>query len=202
MHITKIEPQKRKPGRKNIYIDGQFGVGVSNETVIRFQLRKGDEITPRLLKEMESAEGLAEMKNVALRFLTHRPRTIHEVRQKLLTKKFAEKEIERVLKNLRESGLLDDRQFAGMYIRDQLASQPMGKLLLRQKLRRLGVEKQLADEVLGETFQSISSEETVRRSVEKFLKMRAGTIKDPIVFRRRLAGFLARRGFKIGRAHV
>jgi len=195
MRITKIESQKRKSGRKNVYIDGRFSMGISTEALLRVQLRTGDEITPELLRELESVEELTKVRNTALRFLAHRSRTIHEVRQKLLKKKFPEKKIERILDDLQESGLLNDRQFAEMYIRDQLTSRPTGRLLLKQKLRQLGVEKQLAEEVLDEIFQSVSQQDAVHRAAEKFLRTRAGRVKDPVAFRNRLAGFLARRGF-------
>jgi regulatory protein len=195
MRITRIESQKRRSGRKNIYIDGRFSMGISNETLLRLQFRTGDEITPELLSEMESTEELTTVRNAALRFLAHRARTVHEVREKLLKKKFPGKKVERVLDDLQESGLLNDRQFAGMYIRDQLASRPTGRLLLRQKLRQLGVEKQLTEEVLDETFRFLSQKDAVHRAVEKFMRTRAGRVKDPVAFRNRLAGFLARRGF-------
>ena len=195
MRITRIEPQKRNPGRKNVYIDGHFGTGISNETLIRLGLRAGDEISPHLLSEMESAEQLANAKSVALRFLAHRVRAVHEVREKLRKKEFPEEEIEKVLHNLEEIGLLNDRQFAGMYIRDQLAARPSGTMLLKQKLRRLGVENQLADEVLDEICQPISQKNAAGQAVRKFMKTRAGRVKDPVVLRNRLAGFLARRGF-------
>ncbi len=195
MRITKIEPQKRRPGRNNIYIDGRFAMGIGDETLIRLRLRSGDEINPPLLSEMESAEEIAKAKSVALRFLAHRPRTIHEVREKLRQKEFPEEEIERAIHDLEGIGLLNDRQFAGMYIRDQLATRPSGRLLLKQKLHRLGVENQLAEEVLDEIFLSVSQKDAARQAVKKYLRTRGGRVKDPAVLRNRLAGFLARRGF-------
>ena len=75
MRITRIESQKKNPTRKNIYADGSYVAGVSDETLLRAALRSGDEITVEQLKALVSQEDTSSAKRTALRFIAHRPRT-------------------------------------------------------------------------------------------------------------------------------
>jgi len=195
MRITKIRPQKRKPGRHTISFDDRVTVDVSAETLLRMGLRSGDEISSAQLKEIEAAEQLLNAKRSALRLLSYRARTVHEMRDRLRTKKIPEKDIDAVITELEQTGLLDDRQFSLMYVRSQLTAHPSGKRLLKQKLRLLGVGNQVAGEVLDEVFQSVSQEDAATSAARKYLRTRGGRIKETVVLRKRLAGFLARRGF-------
>ena len=52
MKITRIETQKKRPGRKSIFADGEFLIGIASDTLVRFGLRTGDEIDERTLREI------------------------------------------------------------------------------------------------------------------------------------------------------
>lgn len=197
MRITKIEPQKKRPGRKNIYADGQFLSGVSNETLMRLALRAGDEITPERLRALQQTEELIHAKGVALRFLSTRPRTEREIRDKLREKEFSDEEIVRTIEELKKSNLLNDQEFARMYIRDALALRPLGRSVLRRKLLLLGVDRSVTDGALDEAFAHIDLHAIVRDAAEQFLKKTLTSQKkpDPRKVRARLTAFLLRRGY-------
>ena len=86
MKITSIESQKNRPERRAIFADGQFLIGVGAETLIRSGLRTGDEITPQTLSLLQRMEETLGAKTAALHFLTIRPRSEREVRDKLREK--------------------------------------------------------------------------------------------------------------------
>ncbi len=197
MRITKIEPQKRRPGRKNVFADGQFVAGVSDETLLRLALRTGDEIGPETLKALRQTEELFHAKGVALRYLSSRPRTERELRDKLREKEFADDEIARTIGDLREAGLVNDGEFARMFIRDALALKPVGKSVLRRKLLLLGVEKSLVDEAIEEGFAQVDMHGIVLEAARRFLakSTKARHNEDPRKKRARLTSFLLRRGY-------
>ena len=112
MRITRIEPQKKNPHRKNIYADEQFLIGVSDETLLRFGLRTGDELGDATLKALQATEELLGAKSVALRFLARRQRTEKEIRNKLREKEFGDEEIQKTIDDLRTLGFLNDEEFA------------------------------------------------------------------------------------------
>jgi regulatory protein len=197
VRITKIENQKRHPGRKNIYVDGEFLAGVSGETLLRLAFRTGDELGAEQIRVLKKTEELVSARNVALRYLATRPRTVREVRDKLRDREFADAEIGRVIEELKGSGLLDDEEFARIYIRNALALRPSGELLLRRKLLFLGVDKQTVERAISDTIRTGDREEQASRAAETFLKRSAKARRgeSPEKMRQRLSAYLARRGF-------
>lgn len=197
MRITKIESQTKNPRRKNVYADGEFIAGVSDETLLRSGLRTGDEISDERLKMLIQEEETSSAKQVALRFLAHRPRTTKEIRGKLREKEFAEEEIKQTIETLERTGLLNDAEFARMYIRDALAAKPTGPSLLKRKLLLLGVEKSIVNESVQQAFSEVDDTAAALEAGRKFLKKSIATRKaaDKARLRQRLASFLTRRGF-------
>lgn len=195
MRITKIESQKKNPARKNLYADGEFLVGVSAETLIRFGIRTGDEIGEEKLKALQATEELQGAKSVALRFLARRQRTEKEIRDKLREREFADEEIQKTIENLRELGFLNDEEFARSYIRHQLTLRPKGKLVLKQKLLMLGIQRELVDAAVNEAFQETDQTDVALQAAQKFIKKSTKGKDDPRKSRQKLAAFLTRRGF-------
>lgn len=197
MRITKIESQQNNPGRKSIYADGVFVVGVSDETLLRAGLRTGDEMTAERLKVLIQEEETSGAKRVALRFLSHRPRTAKEIRDKLREREFSEPDIKQTIESLERVGLLNDTEFARMYVRDALSAKPVGENLLKRKLLLFGVDKTIIDEVLLEAFADVNADASAMDAARKFLKKSVATRKtsDKAQLQNRLANFLSRRGF-------
>jgi regulatory protein len=197
MRITTIEPQKKNPSRRNIYADGEFVLGVSAETLLRFGLRVGDAMPPTLIKAIEKADELVGARGVALRFLSVRPRTEREIRDKLREKEFGDEEIAQTITALKSAGLLDDATFARMYIRDALAGRPAGKMLLKRKLLLLGVEKSIVQDALEETFTGVDVHATALALAKQFIRKTQNLKKGetPVKRRNRVSSFLARKGY-------
>ena len=198
MRITLIENQPRRPGRKNIYADGRFLAGVSAETLLRLGLRTGDVIGPERVRELQRMEEYLRAKNAALRLLSIRPRTVSEIRNRLLEKELPKTHIDGVIAELSSSGLLDDEEFARSYLRDTLAHRPVGEVLLRRKLLLLGVARETADEAIRETLRGVDAQAEADRAAEGYLKRvrrLPSAAADSRKLRSRLVAFLGRRGF-------
>jgi len=198
VRITRIENQQRRPGRKNIYVDGQFLAGVSAETLLRLGLRTGDEIGPEKVREITRLEEYLRAKSAALRLLSVRPRTVSEIRSRLLEKELPGNDIDTVIAELSASRLLDDQEFARTYIRDALAHRPAGEALLRRKLLLLGVARETADEAIRETLGVVDARAEAARAAHSYLrraKRAGGDADENRKLRARLVAFLGRRGF-------
>jgi len=194
VRITRIEPQQRKPGRRNIYADGEFLVGLSVETVLRHGLRTGDELSPEAVRTIVASEEFAGAKKAAMRLLAVRPRTEREIRDRLRLKEFPDTVIARVVDELRQSRLLDDEEFARMFVRDALVLRPAGRIPLRRKLLLLGVAKELVDRVLDETFAGVDQADAALGLAHAYIKKCPKGL-EPVTLRSRLGSYLARRGY-------
>jgi regulatory protein len=197
MKITRIENQKKRPGRKNIFADGEFLIGVGAETLLRFGLRTGDEVSPDLLGRIQQMEEQLGAKTAALHFMSVRPRTEREVRDKLREKEFGDGEIARVIADLKSTSLLNDAEFARLFIRNAITLKPTGSALLKRKLFLLGVDKGTVEEALTEVLGGVDQRGEAARAAATFLKKAAGGRRkaDPEKLRRTLTAFLLRRGF-------
>lgn len=197
MRITRIEPQKKNPRRRNLYADGEFIIGISDETLLRSGLRTGDEISDEQLRSLAQEEEISSAKGVALRFLARRPRTVREIRDRLRAEEFSDGDIEQTIESLKRAGLVNDAEFARMYISDALSARATGKLLLRRKLLLLGIDKNVIDSALRSAFAAVDEQAEAVDAGKRFLKKSAATHKpaNPAQLRQRLSSFLGRRGF-------
>jgi regulatory protein len=196
MRISSIQKQRRR-GRWNIYADGEFIAGVSEETLLLFGLRKGDELTPDRLDAIRDAETRTMAKRSALRLLARRPRTVREIRDRLRTQEFSDKDITSIIEDLTRAGLLNDLTFAETYTRDALALRPAGKLLIKRNLLRLGVDASTVDGVIEQAFTTHAQDEAALALARTYLR-KARALQSPADTRKvrnRLAAYLARRGY-------
>ncbi len=195
MKITRIEPQKKRPGRRSIFADGEFLIGVATDTLIRFGLRTGDEISSTLLGEIEHAEEILGAKAAALRSLAVRPRTEREIRDTLRDKEFSDQVAAETIAALKDSRLLDDAGFARSYIRNALTLRPAGRMLLKRKLLLLGIAKELADEALDEILGGINQEEEAAKAASAFVAKKPRARREEGKLRQQLTAYLLRRGY-------
>lgn len=102
-----------------------------------------------------------------------------------------------VLDRFEEVGLVDDAQFAGLWVEGQQRRMKSTRAL-RQELRLKGVEAEVIDEALAETADDADYQAALALAQKKIRTM--GSL-EPAVRYRRLAGALARRGFAPGLCH-
>ena len=197
MRITTIEQQKKERGRRNLYVDGMFVASVSTEVIMREGLRVGDPIdTPSIVRLCKTDE-VIRTRNAAMRFLSYRPRTVHEVRARLLSHGFVEQHIRTVITDLLAAGLLDDAAVARMVIRDAISRRPVGQRVLKRKLSGMGIGAELSNTTLVESLGDISQNELAQRAAATYMRRRSRgrTTAERQSVRAKLSQFLGRRGF-------
>jgi regulatory protein len=197
MKITRIEKQKKRQNRVNVYADDEFLIGISLETLIRLGLRKGDEITPAALAVIQKAEEQQGAHAAALRLLSVRPRAEKELRDRLREKEFGDEEIAKTIGILKSSGLINDAEFARSMIRNSRTLRPTGRVALAHKLLKLGIDKATVSGTLDELLPPPDQREDALRAAEGFLKRsrKASSPDEAKKLRQRLGSFLLRRGF-------
>jgi len=190
--ITRIEAQKKRADRVNIYLDGEFAFGLSHEVLLQFGLAKGDALLPDRLSEIQAAEAVQGAKGKALALISYRMRSVAEIRKKLADKDFPGRAIDQAVEDLLRVGLLNDRAFAEAFIRTRMIQKPSGRRLLRQELRFKGVSETDIDHALDTALAEVDVAQVIADLVER---RRRQLPSDPIKARKRLTDFLLRRGF-------
>lgn len=84
----------------------------------------------------------------ALRLLSFRPRSIKEIQQRLTKTNANTKTINRVIDNLIDKNLLNDREFAIWWVDQRVKFRPRGNFALQFELRQKGISQDIIDTVL------------------------------------------------------
>lgn len=169
MKITLIEPQKKK-GRYNIYIDGQFSFGIYEDTLVKFGLRKNDELSENKIKEIRDYDEINFGKKVAYKYLSYKPRSEKELRDKLIKSKISSKNVNKIIKFFKEHNFINDEIYVKSLIDSKISKKPVGKKLLENKLRQKGISKDLIDSAIDLYIDDNREEENALILLEKYIK--------------------------------
>ena len=126
--------------------------------------------------------------NAALKLLVHRPRSEFELRERL-SKRFPKGTVKKVLLWLNKRDLVDDTEFSKFWYKSRISSNPRSSWLLKKEL----IEKGVADNIISEILVEIDDTELAYRAALKLTKNISGI--EFIEFRKKLWGYLKRRGF-------
>lgn len=188
MIVTAIHKQKHRK-RVNVYVDGRFalalGLAVAQEAGLHTGMAVGDDD----LRSLQEADARQSAYDAALRLLAYRPRSEKELRLRLARRGYLPALIGETLARLRRLGYVDDEAFARFWTESRDSSSPRSRRLLRSELLQKGVNAETASEAVG----ALSDEEAAYRAASK--RLRAAQDSDYAAFRRRMGGFLFRRGF-------
>ncbi len=143
---------------------------------------------------------LKRARNSAYRYLAIRPRSRAEVEKRLRERDFAPDIVSAVVDHLLRLGYLNDEEFARQWASSRMRSRGFGRRRIEQELRQRGVERETVAAALEGLFEERSEIDLARREAEKKLRTLARFL--PEVRRRRLAGFLERKGFPSGVIHA
>jgi regulatory protein len=109
----------------------------------------------------------------AAKLLAAKPRSIAELRERLLEGRGATKVlVEEIIVRLREYGYLDDERFALSYASSKVRQKPIGRQRLQRDLMFKKVNREVADEALDKVFAETSEEELIDRAIAKRTRLR------------------------------
>ena len=189
--ITGIKAQKKNPDRVSIYLDGEYGFGLSR--IVSAWLQIGQRLDEQKIESLLASDASEVAYNKALRLINLKPRTEKELRLKLISGGFTSGQCDSVLQRLREAGLVADDRYARQWVENRNEMHPRSRRLISLELRQKGV----ADEVIEQVLEDSSADEDLAlKAATQYARKLAPT--DGMRFRARLSAFLARRGFSYG----
>lgn len=187
---------RRQSGNRRlvwVYVDGERLARITAQDVASLGLYRGVRLNETLLSEVMRRSALVEASGKALRLLARRSRSRAEIRRYLKTKGFDPTTIETVLGQLERLGYVDDAAHARAYAEQLVARGRSGPRAIYAKLRQRGVAAEVAAAATDEAISNTDQEAMAQRLAEKRLQALTGL--DVHTKRRRLYGFLVRRGF-------
>ena len=141
----------------------------------------------------ENDKECSRAKNIAYRYLSYRPRSHAEVEKKLRDQGFGDDTVLTVLSNLIRLQYVDDERFADQWAQSRVRLRGLGRRRIERELRDKGVDRETVRRALDGVLTADLEIETARMAVER--KLASMRTLDRQTRRRRLAGFLERKGF-------
>ena len=135
--------------------------------------------------------------NYALNLLSARPYATRALHRKLIQKEYLAADADDAIRRLVDNGLLNDAKYAEQYARSKIVSTGASKRRLQQDLYRKGIKGDVATNAIANVIES--EEIDPAAVVERVAKKKLAQMGDlePLVLRRRLFAFLARRGYDV-----
>jgi len=191
--ITQIREQKRRPNRRNVYLDGKFAFGCNINVIAKFRLREGLSLTADQVAQILTGEVRQEAFDYAMATLQRRLHSRAELQKKLAKREYQPAMIDEVLADLERMGYVDDARFAKTKALSAAQYKHHGHRRALMELKKAGVVDATARKAIEDVYEPHDSLGVARTLAQK----QAPRLRklDPVVARRRLTGMLARRGF-------
>ncbi|HEX4946170.1 MAG TPA: RecX family transcriptional regulator [Blastocatellia bacterium] len=130
----------------------------------------------------------------AFNLLSAKPRSIAELRERLLEKPWAEAEaVDRAIARLQELGYLNDQQYAEQFANSRLTVKPIGKTRLRRDLQRKKLSQTIINQAVENVYDTHDEEALIDQAIAKRTRLRGKpTTREEA---KKLLDHLLRQGF-------
>ena len=174
-----------------------FEYRVSESVYLDLNLATGAELTPEIESRLVALKEFSDCRKKALDFLSRRPHSIFELKQKLIRKRLYSKDnVATVIEELKSLNYLNDEEFCRLYVDDAVRLRPEhGPGKIKQKLLSKGLDRALIDATIREFSKEPDEEYGI---VKELAHKKWRTYPKHVEFlkkKSRLYRFLAGRGF-------
>lgn len=191
--ISKIEQQKKRLKRYNVFLEGDFWLGIHQSLIQKWNLVVGSELSENKVQLIYKEQMGLNAREKAFSYIGYKDRTTQEVKTKLIQLDFDTDTVEQVILKLNEDGFLDDRQYAKNYVEQRKNRYGRHRIFL--DLKKRGVSNFHIEEALKSEF---SKEEGRQNALELTLKKKKNFEQTGISsekMKKRIGDTLYRKGY-------
>ncbi len=187
MRIDRVTASSKRRGQALVTLEDGSVLPVTEQELLDFGLRPGDDLDDETLRRLKESAGLSETKAKAADLIGRRAMSRRDLEKKLQERGATEAEARYAGEWLEAIGALNDGEYAALLVR-HYTQMGYGPRRIREKLREKGVPRELWDEAL----ESAPEEDG---QIDAFLRAKLrGAVPDEDD-KRRLSAALLRRGF-------
>lgn len=135
--------------------------------------------------------------NRAVKLLAAKPRSVLELRERLLEKPWTDADIvDTVIEKLKEYNYLNDEQFARDVALSKLRQKPQGKRRLQMSMSQKKLSKITVEAAIRDAYETLPEDELIELAIQKRLRLRGKPVtRDE---KKRFYDHLLRQGFDYG----
>ena len=187
MTIERIEASRHKKGRVLVFLEDGACLRITEQELLDFGLRSGDELDDKTLQKLKEAAGVSNVKATAADLVGKRAMSRRDLESKLQDRGASETEARYAAEWMEAIGAINDADYAAVLAR-HCADLGYGPQRVREKLYEKGVPRELWDDVLDTLPDSAGQ-------IDAFLERKLrGRVPDQRE-KKRLCDALLRRGF-------
>jgi regulatory protein len=186
--ITAIEVQKNNSKRVNIFLDGEFAFGLSS--LVAGWLEIGQSLSDEKIAALKVYDEQEIAFQRTLRLINYRTRSHQEIDRYLNKLQYSQETIAAVQDRLKQAGVLDDRQFAKIWVENRVEFRPRSHRMLTLELRQKGIDNEIIESTLETTIPD--GDLAYKAAIKQQRKYRNLDWEN---FQRKLTAYLSRRGF-------
>lgn len=187
MRIEEVKKSERKRGIFLVKLEDGDILRVTEEELLRFQLRAGMELDGETLEAVKASMRTSSARAAAANMIGSRALSKRELTRRLVKKGNDEADAQAAADWLEDIGAVDDAGYAAALAR-HYGGKGYGPARIREELRRRGVDREKWDEALEELPEAAEIlDELIRKKCR-------GDLSDPKE-KKRVSDALMRRGF-------
>jgi regulatory protein len=185
--ITALRIQKRDKERVNVFLDGEYAFSLSLNAALA--LKRGQPLNQADIERLQRDDEVNRAYHHALRMLGYRPRRRLEIERRLRQKDYSAEAIDAAIERLIANQHLNDAAFAQSWLDNRERFRPRGARALRYELRQKGLESSTINDALTDLDEDALAWAAVEGKIDRWRTL------DQSAFRKKVMGFLSRRGF-------
>lgn len=190
MRIERVQASAHKKGRVLVFLEDGACLRITEQELLDFGLRSGDELDDKTLQKLKEAAGVSNVKATAADLVGKRAMSRRDLERKLQDRGASETEARYAAEWMEAIGAINDADYAAVLAR-HCADLGYGPQRVREKLYEKGVPRELWDDALDTLPDSAGQ-------IDAFLERKLrGRVPDQRE-KKRLCDALLRRGFSWG----
>ena len=187
MRIERVQASPHKKGRVLVFLEDGACLRITEQELLDFGLRSGDELDDKTLQRLKEAAGVSNVKATAADLVGKRAMSRRDLERKLQNRGASETEARYAAEWMEAIGAINDADYAAVLAR-HCADLGYGPQRVREKLYEKGVPRELWDDALDALPDSAGQ-------IDAFLERKLrGRVPDQRE-KKRLCDALLRRGF-------
>ncbi len=192
--ITKISVQQGGE-RYNLFLDEEFYCGVSEDTLIKLNLKKGMQLDEMALELLNNEESKNKCFSYAVYLLGGRNYFEKALKDKLRQKEYSDEAISFTIEKLKKYNYIDDEKLTAAFVNDKKRFSKKGPRYIAQALKMKGVDSEIIRNALEDGYDVDEAYENCKALAVKKYDYYKRKTDDKYTFKGKMYGFLAQRGF-------
>ena len=189
-NITEIRKYPRIKDYFKIFFDNETAILIDAETIVSFGLKKGLSVDEDTFNEILKHNNSNRIMSYALYLISNRMYSKKSLSDKLLSRGFEKKDIEKVITRFVELNYINDEVFAQNLV-EYLQSRGKGPFYIKNELKQHDIDSEIISKVLETKEENEPYLQIINMMKKKFPKF-DGKDKNEV---RKIAMFFQRRGF-------